>query len=72
MNRAVIIHEGEDNGGGAWKCGKSCPKTPTCPHVKQAQDHLQQLLQEDPDAHHEETVVSKDPGKLVVCLKTSI
>jgi hypothetical protein len=50
-SRAIVSHEGSDRGDGEWTCTKDGGGK--CLHIKVARDHLQKLLQKDPDASAE-------------------
>ena len=49
----IVIHEGNDNGRGMWRCKSGCGKSTLCAHIKSAQDELQHWIHEDPKAQHE-------------------
>ena len=50
--RVIVMHEGEDNGSGVWRC-KSCGQSSRCTHIKMAQHELQRWVLKDPNARHE-------------------
>lgn len=51
--RAIVVHEGDDQGGGMWTCSKDRGAL-QCPHITKAKDSLQQHLQGDVGAHSKE------------------
>lgn len=48
QTRAIVSHEGSNDGAGDWECSKDSKVE--CEHVKKARDFLQQVLNCDPEA----------------------
>jgi hypothetical protein len=67
-SRAIVCHDGGDQGEGEWVCTKD--GAGMCLHVKIARDHLQKLLQENPNATAEgmDEVVDINIGQSGWCL----
>lgn len=57
-SRAIVRHDGDDNGSGVWTCSKDVR---ACMHIKWARDYLRQLMQEDPEAYDDDEM-AEDTG----------
>jgi hypothetical protein len=41
-SRAIVIHEGDDTGAGAWKCSKDSANV-ACPHIQLVESYMKRL-----------------------------
>ncbi|KAJ7590571.1 hypothetical protein C8J56DRAFT_1133967 [Mycena floridula] len=49
-SRAIVTHNGKDDGGGRWTCSKTCADVASCPHIGKARAMLPRLVSGDPNA----------------------